>query len=153
MFRWFSFALIQFVMALLIFSFGCSASPVDREVIFTPNAPAAIAPYSQGIRVANTLYVSGQIGVDPATHEFVPGGIAEQTHQVIKNTQAVLEAAGFSLEDVVQSQVFLSDINNYAAMNEVYGSYFKNAPPARAALQVARLPKDALIEILVVAVK
>ncbi|HEX9654251.1 MAG TPA: RidA family protein [bacterium] len=132
---------------------GCAAPPVDREVISTAHAPAAIAPYSQGIRVGNTLYVSGQIGVDPSTREFVPGGIAEQTHQVIKNVQAVLQAAGFALEDVVQSQVFLSDINNYAAMNEVYGSYFKTAPPARAALQVARLPKDALIEIMVVAVK
>ena len=132
---------------------GCARQPADREVISTPNAPVAIAPYSQGIRVGNTLYVSGQIGVDPGTREFVPGGIAEQTHQVIKNIRAVLEAGGFSVEDVVQSQVFLSDINNYAAMNEVYGSYFKTAPPARAALQVARLPKDALIEIMVVAVK
>ncbi len=140
---------------LLVFAglIGCAAQPIDREVISTPNAPAAIAPYSQGIRVGNTLYVSGQIGVDPATREFVPGGIAEQTQQVIKNIQAVLEAAGFSLEDVVQSQVFLADLNHYAAMNEVYGSYFKTAPPARAALQVARLPKDALIEIIVVAVK
>ncbi len=141
------------VILVLAGLIGCAAQSVDREVISTPNAPAAIAPYSQGIRVGNTLYVSGQIGVDPATREFVAGGIAEQTHQVIKNIQAVLEAAGYSLEEVVQSQVFLSDINNYAAMNEVYGSYFKNAPPARAALQVARLPKDALIEILVVAVK
>lgn len=142
--------------AILIFGLllmGCPSQPVDREVISTPNAPAAIAPYSQGIRVGNTLYVSGQIGVDPATREFVPGGITEQTHQVIKNIQAVLEAAGFSLEDVVQSQVFLSDLNHYTAMNDVYGSYFKNAPPARAAMQVARLPKDALIEIMVVAVK
>jgi 2-iminobutanoate/2-iminopropanoate deaminase len=132
---------------------GCAAQPLDREVISTTNAPAAIAPYSQGIRVGNTLYVSGQIGVDPATREFVPGGISEQTHQVIKNIQAVLEAAGYSLADVVQSQVFLSDLNNYGQMNEVYGSYFKNAPPARAAVQVARLPKDALIEIMIIAVK
>lgn len=140
-------------IVLILSLIGCAGQPVDREVISTPNAPAAIAPYSQGVRVGNTLYVSGQIGVDPTTREFVPGGIAEQTHQVVKNIQAVLEAAGFSLEDVVQSQVFLSDLNNYAAMNEVYGSYFKTAPPARAALQVARLPKDALIEIIVVAVK
>jgi 2-iminobutanoate/2-iminopropanoate deaminase len=143
----------QTILVFGLLLVGCATQPVDREVISTPNAPAAIAPYSQGIRVGNTVYVSGQIGVDPVTREFVPGGVTEQTHQVIKNIQAILEAAGFSLEDVVQSQVFLADINNYAAMNEVYGSYFKTAPPARAALQVARLPKDALIEIIVVAVK
>jgi 2-iminobutanoate/2-iminopropanoate deaminase len=144
-----SFALLS----LILFIVGCASKPVEREVISTKDAPAAIGPYSQAIRTGNTLYLSGQIAIDPATGDFIEGGIAEQTHQVLKNIQAVLKAAGFSLHEVVQSQVFLSDINNYAAMNAVYADYFKEAPPARAAMQVARLPKDALVEIIVTAVK
>lgn len=138
-------------MALLVV--GCTSKPADREVISTTAAPAAIGPYSQAVRVGSTLYLSGQIAMDPATGEFVEGGIEAQTQQVLKNIRAVLEAAGFSMEDVVQSQVFLSDINNYVAMNSVYATYFKEAPPARAAMQAARLPKDALVEIMVTAVK
>ncbi|MFQ5752198.1 MAG: RidA family protein [bacterium] len=132
---------------------GCVAQPRDREVIATKDAPAAIGPYSQAIRVGNTLYLAGQIPIDPSTGKLVEGGITEQTQQVLSNIQAVLNAAGFSMKDVVQSQVFLSDLSNYAAMNTVYGSYFKEAPPARAAVQAARLPKDALLEIMVTAVK
>ncbi len=143
-------AMIAFALVLFL---GCAAQPLDREVISTDNAPKAIGPYSQAIRVGNTVYLAGQIAIEPATGLMVAGGIEEQTHQVLKNIQAVLAAAGFTLDDVVQSQVFLSDLNNYAVMNAVYGSYFKVAPPARAAMQVARLPKDALIEIMVTAVK
>jgi 2-iminobutanoate/2-iminopropanoate deaminase len=142
--------IIAFVLVLIL---GCAAQPVDREVISTDKAPAAIGPYSQAIRVGNMLYLSGQIAIDPATGQMIEGGIEEQTHQVLKNIQAVLAAAGFTFENVVQSQVFLSDLNNYGAMNAVYGLYFSNAPPARAAMQVARLPKDALIEIMVTAIK
>ncbi|MFQ5864622.1 MAG: RidA family protein [bacterium] len=138
---------------MCLFIVGCASKPAEREVISTKDAPAAIGPYSQAIRVGTTLYLSGQIAIDPSTGEFVEGGIEEQTHQVLKNIRAVLEAADFSMEDVVQSQVFLSDMNHYAAMNAVYARYFKEAPPARAAMQVARLPKDALVEIMVTAVK
>ena len=132
---------------------GCMAQPVDREVITSGRAPKAIGLYSQAIRVGNTIYLSGQIAIDPETGEMMAGDIAAQTHQVLKNVQAVLAAADFSLSDVVQSQVFLSDLNHYGAMNKVYGSYFQDAPPARAAVQVARLPLDALVEIMVTAVK
>jgi len=136
-----------------VFLTGCAAQLLDREVIATKDAPAAIGPYSQAIRVGNTLYLAGQIAVEPATGNLVTGGIEEQTHQVLANIQAVLNAAGFTINDVVQSQVFLSDLNNYAAMNAVYATYFQKSAPARAAVQVARLPKDALIEIMVTAVK
>ena len=143
--------------ALLLISLmlagSCTPPSVEREVISTKDAPAAIGPYSQAILVGNTLYAAGQIAIDPATGEMVEGGIEEQTDRVLKNIQAVLKAAGFSMDEVVQSQVFLSDLNNYAAMNEVYATYFKETPPARAAVQVARLPKDALVEIMVTAVK
>lgn len=136
-----------------VFLTGCAAQPSEREVIATKDAPAAIGPYSQAIRVGNTLYLAGQIAVEPATGNFVTGGIQEQTHQVLTNIQAVLRAAGFTMNDVVQSQVFLSDLNNYATMNAVYAIYFQKSPPARAAVRVTRLPKDALIEIMVTAVK
>ena len=141
------------LLAPLVFLVGCTSQPTDREIVTTENAPAAIGPYSQAVRVGNTLYLAGQIAIDPATGQLVPGGIREQTDQVLKNIQAVLEAAGFSLTDVVQSQVFLADLNDYKAMNEVYARYFTTAPPARAAVQVARVPRDALVEIMVTAVK
>lgn len=141
------------IICLSVFLFSCEPQPVEREVVVSEKAPKAIGPYSQAIRVGNTLYLAGQIAIDPATGEFIVGGIEEQTHQVLKNIAAVLEEAGFSLNDVVQSQVFLSDLNNYSAMNAVYGTYFKDAPPARAAVQVARLPLDAMVEVMVTAVK
>jgi len=144
---------ILIILVLNLFIWACSSQPLEREVISTKDAPAAIGPYSQAIGVGNSLYLAGQIAIDPATGEFVEGGIKEQTHQVLKNIQAVLHAAGFSMDEVVQSQVFLSDLNDYGAMNAVYATYFKVAPPARAAVQVARLPKDALVEIMVTAVK
>jgi 2-iminobutanoate/2-iminopropanoate deaminase len=141
---------------LLSLVLGCAAQPVEeaeKEVISTQNAPAVIGPYSQAIRVGNTIYLSGQIAIDPATGKMLQGGIEEQTRQVLDNIQAVLSSAGFTLKDVVQSQVFLSDLNHYGAMNGVYATYFKDQPPARAAVQVARLPLDALVEIMVTAVK
>ena len=143
------------IMAWTVAAVACSppAPLADREIISTDNAPAAIGPYSQAIRVGNTLYLAGQIAIDPATGEMVAGGIEAQTHGVLKNIEAVLNAAGFSLNDVVQAQVFLADLNDYSAMNEVYASYFQEVKPARAAVQVARLPKDALVEIMVTAVR
>ncbi len=141
-------------LAVLLAAWSCTAQPdTRRQTVSTPDAPAAIGPYSQAIRAGNTLYVSGQIAIDPETGQLVPGGIEAQTHRVMQNVEAILRAAGFSFQDVVQSQVFLSDLQNYAAMNRVYGTYFRDAPPARAAVQVARLPLGALVEIMVTAVK
>ena len=123
-----------------------------RQVISTPNAPAAIAAYSQGIRVGDTLWVAGQIGLDPATREIVPGGIREETRRALENCKAIVEAAGFSLKDVVQVQVLLADINDYQPMNEVYVTYFPESPPARAAYAVAAIPRGAKVEVLMTAV-
>ncbi len=143
---------IILVCSFLLFG-GQATQPLDKDVISTESAPAAIGPYSQAIRVGNTIYLAGQIAIDPTAGKMIEGDIEEQTNQVLKNIQAVLDAAGFLIEDVVQSKLFLSDLNNYAAMNKVYGSYFTKTPPARAAVQVARLPLDALVEIMVTAVK
>jgi len=122
-----------------------------REPVKTSNAPAALGPYSQAIKVGEFVYTSGQVAIDPATGEFIDGGIAEQTERVLKNVAAVLEAAGSSLDQVVKTLVFLSDMNDFAAMNEVYAKFFTGAPPARSTVQAARLPKDARIEIEAVA--
>lgn len=123
-----------------------------RQVISTDEAPKAIGPYSQAIRANGMLYVSGQIPVDPATQQVVTGGITEQTERVLRNLEAILKAAGSSFEKVVRSGVFLQDMNDFAAMNEVYSRYFKVNPPARSTIQVARIPKDCLVEIEVIAI-
>lgn len=144
------------ILILIIALVGNHAHPAEnskKEIISTNEAPKAIGPYSQAVRVGNTLYLSGQIAIDPIKGKLVQGGIEEQTHQVLKNIKAVLNASGFTLSDVVQSQVYLSDLNNYGKMNKVYATYFINNPPARAAIQAARLPLDALVEIMVTAVK
>ncbi|MEA2173329.1 MAG: 2-iminobutanoate/2-iminopropanoate deaminase [Blastocatellia bacterium] len=123
-----------------------------KQIIKTSDAPAAIGPYSQAVRAGDFVFASGQIPIDPRTGEFAPGGIAEQTEQVLRNLSAVLKAAGGGLEDVVKTTVFLADMNDFAAMNEVYGRYFsEGAPPARATVQAARLPRDARVEIEVIA--
>ena len=122
-----------------------------REPVKTTHAPAALGPYSQAIKAGGFVYVSGQVPIDPETGEFVPGGIAEQTDRVLKNVAAVLEAAGSSLDLVLKTTVFLADMNEFAAMNEVYARFFKEAPPARATVQAARLPRDARVEIEAVA--
>lgn len=124
-----------------------------KKIIFTANAPKAIGPYSQAVEANGTLYVSGQIPIDPATGKLVEGGIKEQTGQVMKNIGAILEAAGYTYGDVVKSVCLLSDMDNFAAMNEVYGSYYTHDNPARAAFGVVRLPLGALIEIETIAVK
>jgi 2-iminobutanoate/2-iminopropanoate deaminase len=122
-----------------------------KEIIKTDAAPAAIGPYSQAVRAGGFVFASGQIPLDPATMQFGAGGVAEQTEQVLKNLQAVLAAAGVGLEQVVKTTVFLADMNDFAAMNEVYGRFFTDNPPARATVQAARLPRDARVEIEVVA--
>ena len=122
----------------------------NKKVIATDKAPKAIGPYSQAIEIDNTLYLAGQIGLDPASGKLVDGGIEKQTDRVMKNLQAVLYAAGYTFDNVVQTQVFVADLNDYKAMNDVYAKYFRDAPPARAAVQ-AVLPREALVEIMMVA--
>ena len=124
---------------------------MSKDIIATKNAPGAIGPYSQGIRANGFVFASGQIGLDPATGEFVKGGIAEQSRQALLNVKNVLEAAGSGLDKAVKTTVFLKDINDFAAMNAVYSEFFKTDCPARSAVQVAALPKGALVEIEVIA--
>jgi 2-iminobutanoate/2-iminopropanoate deaminase len=124
----------------------------DREVIRAPDAPEAIGPYSQAVRVGSTLYVAGQIGIDPATGELVAGGIEPETRQVLRNLRAIVEAAGFDMADVVQAQVFLADLDDYPAMNALYAEAFPGDPPARATVEVSRIPAGARVEISLVAV-
>lgn len=122
-----------------------------RQIIRTDAAPGAIGPYSQAVKANGFVFASGQIPTDPATGQFVAGGIAEQTEQVLRNLSAVLEAAGSSLQQVVKSTVYLADMQEFAAMNEVYARFFANDPPARATVAAAGLPRDARVEIEVVA--
>jgi len=122
-----------------------------RERIQTENAPAAIGPYSQAIKAGEFVFVSGQIPIDPQTGEFVAGGIAEQTKQVLTNLAAVLEAAGSGLDRVVKTTVFLADMKEFPGMNEVYATFFSAPPPARATVAAAGLPRDARVEIEAVA--
>jgi 2-iminobutanoate/2-iminopropanoate deaminase len=124
-----------------------------KRVIDTKNAPAAIGPYSQAIEINGTLYISGQIPVNPSSGKVVEGGIVEQTKQVMKNIGAILEAAGYNYSDVVKSTCLLASMDDFKAMNEVYGSYYKENPPARAAFAVKALPMGVLVEIETLAVK
>ena len=124
----------------------------ELNPVHTPAAPAAIEPYSQAIVAGNLVFTAGQIPLEPATMQMVPGDVAAQTARVMENIQAVLEAAGASLQTVVRTTVFLTDMNDFNAMNEVYGRYFGDHKPARSTVQVAKLPKDARVEIDTVAV-
>lgn len=122
-----------------------------KQIIETKNAPQAIGPYSQAIKAAGLVFASGQIPIDPSTGEFVTGGVGEQTEQVLKNLSAVLEAAGTGLGNVIKTTVFLADMKDFVAMNEVYGQFFTVDPPARATVQAAGLPRGALVEIEAIA--
>lgn len=122
-----------------------------KQVISTPKAPAAIGPYSQAIRVGNLIYTSGQIPINPATGQFVEGGIKEQTRQSLTNVKAILEEAGTSMASVIKTTVFMADMNDFADMNAVYAEFFTEPFPARSAVAVKTLPKGALVEIEVVA--
>ncbi len=124
---------------------------MERQVIHSDQAPQAIGPYSQAIRVGEFIFCAGQTPIDPATGNLVAGGIEEQTHRVLQNLSAVLQAAGSSLDRVVKTTVFLLDMNEFARMNAVYAEYFPKQPPARSTVQVARLPKDARVEIELIA--
>ena len=131
---------------------GLLSDATVKEIVATDKAPRAIGPYSQAVRAGQMLFASGQIPIDPATGEFVAGGIAEQTEQVLRNLSAVFEASGASLNQVVKTTVFLADMDDFTAMNEVYGRFFSENPPARATVQAARLPRDAKVEVEAIAV-
>ena len=124
-----------------------------REVVSTKDAPQAIGPYSQAIKANGLVFTSGQIAIDPATQQVVAGDVGAQTDRVLRNISEILEAADSGLGKVVRSTVFLKDMNDFAAMNQVYGKYFSSAPPARTTVEAARLPKDVLVEIDVIALE
>jgi len=124
---------------------------VERQVIATKKAPQAIGPYSQGIKIGGLVFTAGQAGLDPSTGELVAGGVAAETRQVLRNLQAILEAGGSSLASVVKTTVFLTNMDDFQIMNQVYGEFFPQDPPARSTVQVSRLPKGAAVEIEAVA--
>jgi 2-iminobutanoate/2-iminopropanoate deaminase len=124
-----------------------------REIISTKDAPQAIGPYSQAIKANGFIFTSGQIAIDPTTQQVVTGDVAAQTERVLRNLSEILEAAGSGLGKVVRSTVFLKDMNDFPAMNQVYGKYFTSAPPARSTVEVARLPREVLVEIDVIALE
>ena len=124
-----------------------------KRIIKTAHAPAAIGPYSQAVEANGLIFASGQIPIDPATGQFVEGGIAEQTERVLKNLEAVLQAAGSGLDRIIKTTVFLANMDEFVAMNAVYGRFFASDSPARATVQAARLPRDARVEIEAIALK
>ncbi|MBR5399008.1 MAG: RidA family protein [Bacteroidales bacterium] len=124
-----------------------------KKIVASPNAPAAVGTYSQAVITDNTIYASGQLPIDPATGEFVPGGFKEQLTQVFKNLKNVLEEGGFKMSDAVKVTCYLQDLANFGALNEVYAKFFSEPYPARVAYQVAALPKGAMIEVDIIAVK
>ena len=124
-----------------------------REIISTNNAPQAIGPYSQAIKANGFIFVSGQVAIDPATQQVSEGDVSAQADRVLRNLTGILEAAGSGLGKVVRSTVFLKSMNDFAAMNAVYGKYFNSAPPARSTVEVSRLPKDVMVEIDVIALE
>ena len=123
------------------------------EVVSTKDAPQAIGPYSQAVKANGFVFTSGQIAIDPSTQQVVAGDVGAQTDRVLRNVSEILEAAGSGLGKVVRSTVFLKNMNDFAAMNQIYGKYFSSAPPARSTVEVARLPKDVLVEIDVIALQ
>lgn len=125
---------------------------MKKEIISTSKAPAAIGPYSQGVKAGNFVFVSGQTGFIPETGEIEEGGVQAQTKRVLENVKAVLEAANTSMENVVKATVFIQDMNDFGKINEIYAQYFTDQKPARACIEVARLPGDALVEIEVIAI-
>lgn len=124
---------------------------MGKQIVSTPKAPGAIGPYSQAVVAGTFVFTAGQIGIDPASGSLVDGGITEQTRQVLENVKAILEASGSGLTDVVKTTVYLKDMAEFGAMNEVYRQFFPDSPPARSTVEVARLPRDVRVEIEAVA--
>ena len=147
------FAVLGLVVAAFLAVDSARSQDSGKKVISTPNAPEAIGPYSQAIRVGKTVYLAGQVAIDPKTKKFMAdASIEDQTRQTLENLKAVLEADGLTMDNVVSTSVFLQDLNDFGKMNQVYGTYFKTAPPARATVQVAKLPLAARVEISAIAV-
>ena len=145
-----------FIFALAIvlaFAIGFQSGSMSKTIIMTDKAPKAIGPYSQGILVGDMLFVSGQLGIDPATGKLAGDSLEVQMRQVMKNIGGILNAGDLSYQNVVQSTVYLKDMNDFARMNAIYGEYFPSDPPTRATVQVSRLPADAKVEIAVLAIK
>ncbi|HLT06405.1 MAG TPA: RidA family protein [Cyclobacteriaceae bacterium] len=126
---------------------------MPKEIVFSKNAPAPVGPYSQAVKVGNTLYVSGQIALDPDTGELINENITEETHAVMKNLDAVLAAAHFSFNDVVKCTIFIKNMDDFATINEAYAQYFNSSPPARETVEVSKLPKNVNVEISCIAVR
>ena len=145
--------LIRAILAATLALALAAPAAAQNRVISTPNAPAAIGPYSQAIMAGNTLYLAGQIAIDPATNQVKPGTIEEETRLVLNNLKAVLEAAGMTMANIVSTTVFMADLNEFPRMNAVYATYVPENPPARATVQVARLPRDVKVEIAAIAVR
>ncbi|MDR9419125.1 Rid family detoxifying hydrolase [Gracilimonas sp.] len=146
--------ILLFISAVFIFSCSENESPIQKKTtINTENAPAAVGVYSQAVEVGNTLYLSGQIGLIPETGELAGDDLTAQTHQTLQNIEAILIASGYTLSDVVKSQVYLADMDDYSTFNDIYVQYFPNNPPARAVVEVSRIPLDAKVEIMITAAK
>ncbi len=143
---------LSIVSSVMMLAMAGVADAQEKKVIASQDAPPAIGPYSQAIRAGKTVYLAGQVSIDPKTNKFVAGTIEEQTKMALDNLKAVLAADGLTMDHVVSTSVFLKDLNEFGKMNEVYGTYFKTAPPARATVEVARLPLDARVEISAIAV-
>lgn len=126
---------------------------MDKKIIATTNAPAPIGPYSQAVMAGGFLFLSGQVAIDPTTSQVIVGSVEDETHQVMRNIQAVLTVYGMDFQHIIKTTIFLKDMNDFAKVNAVYGSYFKDAYPARETVEVARLPKDVKVEISVIAVQ
>lgn len=145
---------LALLAAAALFAAPVALAQSGAEVIATPNSPAAIGPYSQAIRVGNTLYLAGQIALDPATNQMIADrSIEAETRRVLDNLKAVVEAAGFRMSDIVSTTVFMADLNEFGRMNAIYATYFPTNPPARATVQAARLPRDVRIEIAAIAAR
>jgi 2-iminobutanoate/2-iminopropanoate deaminase len=129
-----------------------SGGKMEKKVVFTEKAPKPIGPYSQAIIAGNLIFTAGQIPIDPATNQVVQGDIKEQTRRVLENLRAILESVGATFDDVVKVTIYMKDLNEFSAMNEVYSEYFKNSPPARTTVEVSRLPRDVRIEIDLIAI-
>ena len=140
-----------FILLLLLTS--CAQQSAEKKIIASPDAPAAIGLYSQAVQFGNRVYLSGQLGMDPATGKFAGEDFEPQARQALKNQKAILEEAGFTLDNVVQCQVFVTDMDNYPLFNKIYNEFFKKDFPARAVLEVSRIPADGLVEIMMIAEK
>lgn len=149
--RYFSIALIKWSNRILSFNHLYFFRVMSKKIILTTDAPAPIGPYSQAVMAGNMLFVSGQIPIDPATGNVVAGDIQQETRQVMHNLGAVLKAAGLDYQHIIKTSIFLKDMNNFGAVNEVYGQFFTGQYPARETVEVARLPKDVNVEISVIA--